>query len=141
MIFDLFGRSVHHYPTLPSLAFCIFRSKFMEEKLIPQLSGKISSEIRSGYTGGSVDVFIPESKPEIKIECYDINSLYPSRMKDCLMPIGTPTYFKGDIRKMNSNAFGFFYCKIIAPDDIKHPILQTHVKTKGGMRTISPIGT
>nr|YP_009487200.1 hypothetical protein [Russula abietina]AWB36102.1 hypothetical protein [Russula abietina] len=35
----------------------------------------------------------------------------------------------------------FFYCKIFAPDNIKHPILQTHVKTNNGIRTISPIGT
>jgi DNA polymerase type B, organellar and viral len=57
------------------------------------------------------------------------------------MPIGVPTYFNGDIRKIDENAFGFFYCKIKAPDDILHPILQTHVKTKNGTRTISPIGT
>ena len=31
MIFDLFGKNVHNYPTLPSLAFAIFRSNFMEE--------------------------------------------------------------------------------------------------------------
>lgn len=141
LIFDLFGRSVHHYPTLPSLAFGIFRAKFMEENLIPQVSGKIARDIRSGYTGGSVDVFIPESKPHIKIKCYDVNSLYPSQMQSQLMPVGNPTYFSGDITKINVDAFGFFYCKIIAPDDIKHPILQTHVKTHGGMRTISPIGT
>jgi len=129
MIFELFGKNVHHYPTLPSLAFAIFRSKFMMEENIPQLSGKIASDIRSGYTGGSCDVFIPESKPDIKIKCYDVNSLYPSVMKDCLLPIGFPTFFSGNIRSIDLNAFGFFYCKIIAPDDIKHPIIQTHVKT------------
>jgi DNA polymerase type B, organellar and viral len=58
-----------------------------------------------------------------------------------LLPVGIPTYFYGDILKIDPNAFGFFYCKIIAPDDIKHPILQTHVKTAGGKRTLSPIGT
>jgi hypothetical protein len=141
LIFDLFGRSVHHYPTLPSLAFGIFRAKFMEENLIPQVSGKIARDIRSGYTGGSVDVFIPESKPHIKIKCYDVNSLYPSQMQSQLIPVGNPTYFSGDITKINVDAFGFFYCKIIAPDDIKHPILQTHVKTNNGTRTVSPIGT
>jgi len=77
MIFDLFGRNMHHYPTLPSLAFAIFRSRFMKEKTIPQLSGKIAADIRSGYTGGSCDVFIPKSENGIKIKCYDVNSLYP----------------------------------------------------------------
>jgi hypothetical protein len=77
MIFDLFQRNVHHYTTLPSLAFAIFRSKFMKDENIPQLSGKIAKDIRQGYTGGSCDVFIPQSKPGVKIKCYDVNSLYP----------------------------------------------------------------
>jgi hypothetical protein len=61
MIYDLFGRNVHHYPTLPSLAFGIFRSKFMREENIPQLSGKIANDIRQGYTGGSCDMYIPSN--------------------------------------------------------------------------------
>jgi hypothetical protein len=113
----------------------------MEENLIPQLTGKIADDIRSGYTGGSVDMFIPKSKNNKNINCYDVNSLYPSQMHKQLMPIGKPTYFRGDIRKIDPNAFGFFHCKIIAPDDIKHPILQTHVKINNGIRTMAPIGT
>jgi hypothetical protein len=112
----------------------------MAEKIIPQLSGKIAKDIRQGYTGGSCDVFIPESKPGDIIKGYDVNSLYPSQMQSKLMPVGNPTYFEGNVRLIDPNAFGFFYCKIIAPDDIKHPILQTHVKTDSGIRTISPIG-
>ena len=138
LIFDLFGKNVHHYPTLPSLAFAIFRSNFMEDNLIPQLSGKIAKDIRSGYTGGAVDMYIPEGEV---VYAYDVNSLYPFVMKEYPMPTGKPVYFEGDIRATVPNAFGFFYCKIIAPDDIKHPILQTHVKTTNGIRTISPIGT
>jgi hypothetical protein len=57
------------------------------------------------------------------------------------MPVGIPTYFKGDIRLINPEAFGFFYCEIIAPDDIKHPIIQTRVKTENGIRTIAPLGS
>jgi DNA polymerase type B, organellar and viral len=137
MIFNLFGKNVHHYPTLPSLAFAIFRSNFMEDNIIPQLSGKIAKDIRQGYTGGAVDMYIPEGKD---IKCYDVNSLYPSQMFDKKMPVGFPTYFLGDITLVNPDAFGFFYCKITAPDNIKHPILQTHVKTHGGIRTIAPVG-
>jgi DNA polymerase type B, organellar and viral len=93
MIFDLFGQNVHHYRTLPSLAFAIFRSNFMKEDLIPRLSGKIAKDIRQGYTGGAVDMYIPQSKPGVKIKCYDVNSLYPSQMESRLMPIGVPTFF------------------------------------------------
>jgi len=140
MIFDLFGRSVHHYPTLPSLAFAIFRAKFMKDENIPQLSGKISRDIRSGYTGGAVDMYIPENIGNTEVFVYDVNSLYPSQMHSQPMPVGKPTYFEGNIRLLNNNAFGFFYCKIIAPDNLDHPILQTHVKTSGGIRTIAPLG-
>jgi len=31
-------------------------------------------------------------------------------------------------------------CKIIAPNDLLHPIIQTHVKTANGIRTIAPLG-
>ena len=141
MIFKYFGKNIHRFHTLPSLAMAIFRSNFMCENLIAQLSGKIADDIRQGYTGGAVDMYIPESTSEVKIKCLDVNSLYPSQMQSKLMPVGFPTYFEGDILKIDKDAFGFFYVKITAPDDIKHPILQTHVKTDHGTRTISPIGT
>jgi hypothetical protein len=135
MIFDLFEKNIHNYSTLPSLAFAIFRSKFMAEENIPQLSGKIASDIRKGYTGGAVDMYIPESRNK-PIYCYDVNSLYPSVMAKEDLPIGSPTYFEGNILSINLNAFGFFYCKITAPDNILHPILQTKVNNS----TVSPIG-
>jgi DNA polymerase type B, organellar and viral len=141
MIFDLFNINIHNYPTLPSLAFAIFRSNFMKEENIPQLSGKIAKDIRTAYTGGSCDMFIPENPDDSKVFCYDVNSLYPSVMNNNLMPIGLPNYFKGNIRLLDDKAFGFFYCKITAPDNLNHPILQTHVKTVNGMRTISPLGS
>jgi hypothetical protein len=62
-------------------------------------------------------------------------------MKEYDMPTGTPVQFYGDIRAIEPNAFGFFYCKIIAPDNLKHPILQTHVKVNNMSRTIAPLGS
>ena len=138
LIFKLFSINIHKYLTLPSLAFGIFRSNFMETENIPQIFGKIEKDIRKGYTGGSVDVFIPRGK---NIKCYDVNSLYPFVMYSNKMPIGKPTYFEGDILNLNKDAFGFFYCKITAPDNILHPIIQTHVKIGNSTRTISPIGS
>jgi hypothetical protein len=108
----------------------------LKENKIPQLTGKIADDIRSGYTGGSCEVYIPQSKPDKTMKCYDVNALYPSQMLEQLMPVGVPTYFEGDIRKVEPEAFGFFFCKIIAPDDILHPILQTRVNKT----TLSPIG-
>ena len=34
-----------------------------------------------------------------------------------------------------------YYCKVICPDYLEHPIIQTHVKTSGGIRTVAPLGT
>ena len=56
------------------------------------------------------------------------------------MPTDKPIQFFGDIRKIDPEAFGFFYCKIIVPDNLKHPILQTHIKTNEGIRTVAPLG-
>jgi hypothetical protein len=33
----------------------------MEANTIPQLSGKIANDIRQGYTGGAVDMYIPSN--------------------------------------------------------------------------------
>ena len=58
------------------------------------LSGKIAENIRKGYTGGAVDMYIPQLIKAKKIFAYDVNSLYPSVMKDKEYPIGSPTYFR-----------------------------------------------
>jgi hypothetical protein len=54
MIFDLFAKNIHFYPTLSSLAFAIFRSNFMVENTIPQISGEVAKNIRSGSTAPPV---------------------------------------------------------------------------------------
>lgn len=110
----------------------------MDEENIPKLTGNIEFDIRQGYTGGSTDMFIPYGK---NIKCYDVNSLYPSVMINKDMPIGKSEKFIGDISKFESNTFGFFYVKVNCPENIMHPIIQIKYKTKGGIKTISPIGS
>lgn len=138
LMFNLFNVDIQKYPTLSSLAFAIYRTKFMNEEIIPQLGGKIAENIRLSYTGGAVDMYIPVGE---NIKCYDVNSLYPSQMLDNDMPVGLPTYFEGDISTIDPNAFGFFYCKITTPEFLEHPIIQTRVKTESGVRTIAPLGS
>jgi hypothetical protein len=86
-------------------------------------------------------MYIPFNEENEQIYCYDINSLYPSVMKTKPLPVGVPTYFSGDILKEDPNAFGFFYCKVKTPDNLEHPIIQIHLKTKEGIRTVSPLGS
>ena len=102
------------------------------------ISGKVGEDIRHGYTGGAVDMYIPKGK---NIHGYDVNSLYPFVLRDNEFPIGTPTYFEGNIILKIPNTFGFFYCKIEAPEGLKHPILQSQIKTRVGLRTVAPLGT
>jgi len=142
LIFNKFKLNIVNFPTLPSLAFAIFRSKYMKILNIYQLTFKIDKDIRQGYTGGSTDMFIPTNPIGTKIYGYDVNSLYASVMKNNPYPVGNPTYFEGNILVNNATenncckAFGFFYCKITAPENLLHPILQIHHNN----RTVSPLG-
>lgn len=144
LIFDRFNLNLRNYPTLPSLAFAIFRSNYLPVLMrssptgvpgikIINLKGKISEDIRHSYTGGSTDMFIPKSSKGKKIYVYDINSLYPSVMANKDLPVGKGTFiefFKKLELSLNSDIFGFFYAEIIAPINLSHPILQIHHKTR-----------
>jgi DNA polymerase type B, organellar and viral len=52
MIYELYHINIHKYPTVSSLAFAIYRTNFIIEGSIPQLSGQIAKDIRESYTGG-----------------------------------------------------------------------------------------
>src|SRR2546429_1353901 len=88
----------------------------------------------------TTDMYIPTNNPDEKVYCYDVNSLYPYIMASITMPVGHPTYFEGNIRKFDPEAYGFFYCKVTTPKYLEHPLLQIHCKTKSGYRTVSPLG-
>lgn len=153
-IFSLFRLDILKYPTLSSLAFAIYRSNFLKNFKIPLIEGDLFNQLKKGYTGGSVDVYKPQPEPNEKVYRYDVNSLYPSVMKQNEMPIGNPIYFEGDINLIKEDTgynlikkpFGFFEVKVTAPDyykdkPMKIPILQTRIKTKNGLRTVAPLGT
>ena len=77
---------------------------------------------------------------EEKLYYYDVNSLYPTVYSSKPMPVGFPRWFVGNILKYEPDAFGFFRCNITAPEGLDIPVLQTHVKTKSGVRTMAPLG-
>lgn len=151
LIFSHFKVNIINSLTLPSLAMKIYRSQFMPENSLYQLLGTIEKDIRQSYTGGAVDVYIPHNRKNNilditkalfkRIFIYDVNSLYPFIMAETPMPVGKPVAFTGDIRKIDPNAFGFFYCKITSPTYLEHPILQRRIKTANGYRTIAGLGS
>lgn len=132
-IFNLFRINLLKYPTLSSLALAIFRTHFLGSNQIPIISGTIFNDIKKAYTGGSVDVIKPYGK---NIRRYDVNSLYPYVMKEYPMPVGKPTFFEGDILKVENKPFGFFKVEVTTPDNLNVPILQTKVNRS----TIAPLG-
>lgn len=80
---------------------------------------------KKGYTGGSVDVY--KSMGE-NIYRYDVNSLYPHVMKSFPMPVGSPTYFEGDIisamqNEKKINPFGIFEVEVTTPKNLNIPLL------------------
>ena len=157
LIYKKFKVNINRYPTLPSLAFGIFRSNFLgynlnKDKKIPILVGEIYDFIRKSYTGGAVDMYIPHSKE--KMFCYDVNSLYPFVMATNEMPLGVPKHFtinnlpNSDFdfisfykKEFGQKPFGFFKVKITSPTKLQHPIIQTKIKTPAGLRTVAPLGT
>lgn len=125
LIYDKFGVNALKCPTLPSLAFRIFRLNFLLPTInIPLLKREIYDNLVQAYYGGHVDMYIPKgptgvSLTDIKlldvpklliskgidyiknmfktIKHYDINSLYPSAMMDFYYPTDIIGYFIGDI--------------------------------------------
>lgn len=64
LIFEQFKIDTHKRGatnTLPGLAMKIYKTNFMPEGLIHQLTGKVAADIREPYTGGAVDVYIPSN--------------------------------------------------------------------------------
>lgn len=150
LIFKEFQVNITKSLTLPSLAMRIFKSHYLQENTIYQLLGNIEEAIRESYTGGAVDVYKPHNRTSETFSrnktfkplfYYDVNSLYPTVMSSHPMPIGKPTFFEGNINKIESNAFGFFYCKITSPENLNHPILQRRIRTNEGLRTIAGLGS
>jgi hypothetical protein len=87
-IYSRFEINILKYPTLPAIAFAIFRSQFMRIENIPIVGGAVYNDIRQSYYGGFVDVYKVYAK---NVKSYDVNSLYPSSMKNFKLPVGNPT--------------------------------------------------
>nr|YP_009693758.1 hypothetical protein [Inonotus obliquus]BBN21284.1 hypothetical protein [Inonotus obliquus] len=147
-------------PTTASLTMRVFRTNYLQDKIIPIMPADIYNVLVKSYFGGHVDLYVPESnskftvneiKDKIKsqntadlelVNSYDINALYPSVMKDNLYPTDLIGHFKGDITLMDEYQvkFGIYKVKVNVPIDIKHPILPIHQEGKAIYPTGNWIG-
>lgn len=163
-VISKFQKKIYYYyhidilksPTLPALAFAIFRSNYLDELNLPKLDGHVYDFISQGYTGGAVDLYYHRNESDEKVYRYDVNSLYPYIMSTTELPVGDPIEFEGnildlDIRKQlkdnypdyfqDTPPYGFFEVDVESPKDLFIPILQKRIKILNkGFRTIAPLG-
>lgn len=96
------------------------------DKYFPQLTPEEDSDIRKAYKGAWCYAN-PKYQKQLVGEgrVYDVNSMYPWSMRDNLMPIGKPVYFKGKYKW--DKAFPLWVACIrmdLSLKDGKYPCLQ-----------------
>lgn len=133
-IYKKFYVNVSLCPTLPSLAFRIFRTHYLNKKSkIPVIDGKILNDIKKAYYGEHVDMYIPTNPVNSNVYHYVVNSLYPFAMKEFKYPTNIFAHFYGDISKTSDYAImfkenlGIFKVIVTCPAGIEHPILPHKV--------------
>lgn len=159
LIYNKFQININKALTGPSLSMRVFKTHYLKSNTIYQILGKVEYDIRQSYSGGAVDVYEPHNLDlntsqnmgpvltlnkkgkYVVLYYYDVNSLYPYVMANKIMPIGKPIAFEGNIRNIEPDAYGYFYCEIICSDNLNHPIIQRRIKTKDGLRTVAGTGT
>jgi hypothetical protein len=100
LVYEKFKVNIDNHPTIPSVAFAIFRTHYLKENSIPLIKGreaKIFDFIHDSFTGGSTEMYIPYAGEAQNIKCYDVNGLYPSSMKYNKYPTGNIIQFQGNI--------------------------------------------
>lgn len=86
-------------------------------RLYPLVSIDCDDFIRNAYRGGWTYVN-PRYQDKIlhNLVVYDINSMYPSKMRDKYLPIGEPRYFKGEPKP---NKYQCFIVRVMISFEIK----------------------
>jgi hypothetical protein len=119
----------------------------MPKETIPIITGIPYRDIKQSYTGGATDMYIPYGE---NIWCYDVNSLYPTAMKQYKYPVGSFISFNNlnqlkwnEIENvLEKNLFGFLEVEVDCPKEVLHPILQIRRDiTPNSPRTFAPVGS
>nr|YP_009652969.1 DNA polymerase [Taiwanofungus camphoratus]QCG70007.1 DNA polymerase [Taiwanofungus camphoratus] len=142
LIINKFNIDILKYPTIPSLAFAIFRMHYLKENTIPITTGKVFDFIKQSFTGGRTDMYKPNGLNK-DIYVYDVNSLYPYVMSEFKYPIGQIIQFEGDPTILD-NKYWIGDVNVTSKNDMFIPPIQLHhniTNKSGGIRTISPNGS
>lgn len=101
LIWDTFNVDATKCPTLPSLAFRIFRSKYLSNSVnIPLLSKFIYDKLSQAFFGGHVDMYIPKGPLNSSINGTDDISV--DNIKNLVKEKGTaaPHYVKANYKTL-----------------------------------------
>lgn len=97
--------------------------------LFPKLPIEVDDYIRKAYRGGWTYVNPKyQNKLIYGIDVYDINSMYPSKMRDKYIPMGQPIYFEG---KPKPNKYQCYICRVLISFEIKPDHLPS-IQVKNG---------
>ena len=138
-IFNLFNVDITKNFTISSISMSLYRKNYLNNNGIWLTKYHKYNFIKESYFGGLCNLHKPYYNKESYY--YDVNSLYPSIMKDKLFPIGKGKFlYKFDTLDIN-NYFGFIECYIYVPKELKIPplivrdsngtIIQAHGYIKG----------
>lgn len=67
LILEYFKVDVIKSPTAASLSMRVFRTKYLQDKIIPNLPINIYNILVDSYYGGHVDLYIPESNTKYSV--------------------------------------------------------------------------
>lgn len=131
-IYVNYGITLKNCVSIASVAFKLFKAKFLPANIIPIVKGRVYKCISQAYYGGRAEVFKPYT--DKTLYGYDVNSLYPRAMLED-MPVGSPRY----VSKVKdiSQFFGFCHVTVKTPDNIYNPILPYRLQSGG---YINPVG-
>lgn len=94
------------------------------ERLFPVLPVALDADIRRAYKGGYVYLNPKYKGKQIKNGItFDVNSLYPSVMYQCLLPYGYPMFFEGEY--VQDETYPLFIVRLRCEFEIKKNHLPT----------------
>lgn len=120
--------------TMASQSLKVLRT-FLKEPIAP-LRPKPDEFVRKSYFGGRTEVFKPLYEGKKPLYCYDVNSLYPTVMRDN----DFPNRFIGWTYTYDPNVMGFYEAKVRVPKDMYIPPLPSMQKIGRSHKLVFPTG-
>lgn len=134
---NTFYKQGHNKLTIGSNALASFKGLCKGfNNYFPVLDDEEDEIIRKGYRGGFTYVNPKHQGKTIKgnCVCLDVNSLYPSRLVQCVMPYGKPELFVGQYQK--DQKYPLYVQRLICTFKIKKDKIPS-IQIKNSMRFIA----